>query len=133
MEEVLISTRICMEKDLGVHRNLFGGFMLSWLDESGAALATQVCDTPMMVTIKMDEVVFKKPVKVGNLIKIYGKVLSIGNTSITIKLNAKKHNVYSGKEKVVCSTNIVFVRIDDDGDSVPISQRVKERLGLNKI
>lgn len=130
MGEVLISTKICMEKDIGVHRNLFGGFMLSWIDEAGAALATQVCDTPMMVTVKMDEVIFKKPVKVGNLIKIYGEVMEIGNSSIKININAKKHNVYSGKEKVVCTTNIVFVRIDEDGDSVPISERVKKKFGF---
>jgi acyl-CoA thioesterase YciA len=39
-----------------------------------AAFAMQVCDTPRMVTIKIDECVFKKPAKEGQLIKIYGEV-----------------------------------------------------------
>jgi len=120
-----------MTKDLGIHNNLFGGILLAHIDEAGASLATQVCDTPMMVTLKMEEVIFKKPVKVGNLIKIYGDVFNIGNTSITIKIEARKHNVYTGVEKIVCSTKITFVRIDEDGDSVPISERVKKKFGFS--
>lgn len=128
----LITTKICMTKDLGIHQNLFGGLMLSWLDEAAASMATQVCDTPRMVTLKMEEVIFKLPVKQGNLIKIYGSIDKIGKTSITLNIEARKHNVYTGKQKVVCSTKIVFVRIDDDGESVPISERVKKKWGFSE-
>ncbi|CAG7581635.1 MAG: putative acyl-CoA thioester hydrolase [uncultured marine phage] len=127
----LISTFVCMTKDLGIHNNLFGGILLSKLDESGVVLVTQICDTPRMVTLKMDEVTFKKPVKVGNLIKIYGEPVDIGRSSITVKIEARKHNVYTGKEKLVCSTKMVFVRIDEDGESVPISERVKKKFGFS--
>ena len=44
-EPQLISTHICKTKDVGNHGNLFGGVMLSWLDEAGAALAAQIADT----------------------------------------------------------------------------------------
>ena len=80
-----------------------------------------------MITKKIEEVVFERPVKVGNLIKIYGEVDKIGNTSITVKLEARKHNVYTGEQQLVCSTKMVFVRIDDEGSPVPISERVKAR------
>ena len=123
----LITTKVCMTMDLGVHGNLFGGRMLAFLDESAAAYTCQICDTPRMVTKKVEEVIFQRPVKVGNLIKIYGEVEKIGNTSITIKLEARKHNVYTGVQDLVCSTKMVFVRIDDEGSPVPISERVKKR------
>jgi acyl-CoA thioesterase YciA len=123
----LISTKICMASDLGVHGNLFGGTMMSFLDESAAAYACQLCDSPRMVTKKIEEVVFQSPVKVGNILKIYGSVDKIGNTSITLNLEARKHNVYTGQQKLVCSTKVVFVRIDDEGSPVPISERVKNR------
>lgn len=80
-----------------------------------------------MVTKKIEEVIFQRPVKTGNLIKIYGSVENIGNTSITINLEARKHNVYTGVQDLVCSTKMVFVRIDDEGAPVPISERVKKR------
>jgi acyl-CoA thioesterase YciA len=123
----LITTRVCMASQIGVHGNLFGGEMLSVLDESGAVYTCQICDTPRMVTKKIEEVIFQRPVKTGNLIKIYGEVEKIGNTSITINLEARKHNVYTGVQDLVCSTKMVFVRIDDEGAPVPISERVKKR------
>ena len=123
----LVTTKICMALDLGVHGNLFGGSMMSFLDEAAAAYSCQICDTPRMVTKKIEEVVFECPVKVGNIIKIYGEVDSIGKSSITLKLEARKHNVYTGQQKLVCSTKMVFVRIDDEGQPVPISERVKVR------
>ena len=123
----LITTRVCMASQIGVHGNLFGGEMLSVLDESGAVYTCQICDTPRMVTKKIEEVIFQRPVKTGNLIKIYGDVEKIGTTSITINLEARKHNVYTGVQDLVCSTKMVFVRIDDEGAPVPISERVKKR------
>jgi acyl-CoA thioesterase YciA len=123
----LITTKICMALDLGVHGNLFGGNMMAFLDEAAAAYSCQLCDTPRMVTKKIEEVVFQNPVKVGNILKIYGEVDKIGNTSITVKLEARKHNVYTGQQKLVCSTKMVFVRIDDEGSPGPISERVKLR------
>lgn len=121
----LISQRLCMEKDLGIHGNLFGGIMLSWLDEAAATMAYEVCRSPNMVTLKIDEVIFKKPVKIGFYLKIYGEVLKMGNSSLTLLVEARKHNVYSGEETVVCTTNFTFVRIDEQGDAIPISDNVR--------
>ena len=123
----LISTHPIKKADLGFHANLFGGKLLAWLDAAGAAFAMEVCDTPRMVTIKIDECLFKKPAKEGQLLKIYGKVDSIGNTSVTLYLEARAHNVYSGNQSVILSTNIKFVRIDENNDPIPISERVKNR------
>lgn len=128
---ILISTHPIKKSDLGFHGNLFGGKLLAWLDAAGAAYAMQVCDTPRMVTVKIDECLFKKPAKEGQLLKIYGKVLSIGNTSLTLELQARSHNVYSGIQPIILSTNIKFVRIDDNGDPIPISDRVKNKYGFN--
>ena len=79
----LISTHPVKKSDLGFHSNLFGGKLLAWLDAAGAAYAMEVTDTPRIVTIKIDECIFKKAAKEGQLIKIYGSVFDIGNTSVT--------------------------------------------------
>ena len=123
----LITTYICKKSDIGVHDNMFGGTMMSLIDDAGASYAAQICDTPRIVTIKIDELVFKRPVKVGNLIKIYGKVLEFGRTSVSLYIEVRKHNVYTGEQDVVTHTNIKFVKIDDDGNSVPIQDYVKKR------
>ena len=127
----LLNTHPIKKSDLGFHGNLFGGKLLAWLDASAAAYSMQVCDTPRMVTVKIDECNFTKPAKEGQLLKIYGGVAEIGNTSITLYMEARSHNVYSGKQNVILNTKIKFVRIDEMGDPVPISERVKIKYGNN--
>ena len=122
----LVGTHVCKTSNVGFHGNLFGGIMLSWLDEAGAAFAAQVCGSPRMVTKSISAVVFEKPVRPGQIIKIYGDVLRIGTSSITIKLVARRHSVYNGSQRDVCSTDMVFVRIDGDGEPVPIKNIRKE-------
>jgi acyl-CoA thioesterase YciA len=123
----LISTHPIKKSDLGFHANLFGGKLLAWLDASAAAYAMEVCDTPRMVTVKIDECIFKKPAKEGQLIKIYGSVDKIGTTSLKLYMEARSHNVYSGNQSIILSTNITFVRIDENNEPIPISERVKSK------
>ena len=122
----LISTHVCKTQNVGFHGNLFGGVMLSWLDEAGAAFAAEMCGTPRMVTVKISEVIFRKPVRPGQIIKIYGEVAKFGNSSVTIKLEARRHSPYNASQKIVCTTDMTFVRIDGDGEPVPINELVKK-------
>jgi acyl-CoA thioesterase YciA len=127
-----ITTHPIKKSDLGFHGNLFGGKLLAWMDAAGAGFAAEVCDTPRMVTKLIDKCVFNKPAKEGQLLKIYGGVERVGNTSLTIRLEARSHNVYNGKQNVILSTNMVFVRIDDQGDAIPISERVRLKYNKNE-
>ena len=123
----LISTHPIKKSDLGFHGNLFGGKLLAWMDAAAAAYAMQVADTPRIVTLLIEQCVFKKPAREGQLIKVYGEVVVIGNTSLTLYMEARSHNVYSGIQSIILSTNMKFVRIDENGDAIPISDRVREK------
>ena len=123
----LISTHFVKTQNVGYHGNLFGGELLAWLDEAGAAFAAEKCGTPRMVTVKIAEVIFRKPVRPGQIIKIYGDVINYGNSSITMKLEARRHSPYNGSQKIVCTTDMTFVRIDGDGEPVPIDELIKKR------
>lgn len=123
----LINKKICMGKDIGIHGNMFGGILMAWVDEAAAAFATEYCCTPNMVTLKVGELHFKRPIKANNHIRLYGEVVSLGHTSITLNIEVRKFNLYSGEETVVCTTSITFVRIDDDGHPTPIGETIKRR------
>ena len=123
----LISTHPIKKSDLGFHGNLFGGKLLAWMDAAAAAYAMQVADTPRIVTLLIEQCVFKKPAKEGQLVKVYGEVVIIGNTSVTLYMEARSHNVYSGIQSTILSTNMKFVRIDENGDAIPISDRVRNK------
>ena len=123
----LITRHLCKTSDLGVHGNLFGGKMLSWLDEAGAIMATRICKTKKMVTIKMDSVEFHTPIKENHDVNIYGEVEKMGTTSITLKLSANRYDVYTEKELEVCSVKVVFVRISGEGSARPIDLEIRNK------
>ena len=122
----LITTHPIKKSDLGFHGNLFGGKLLALLDGAAAAYAMEVCHNRRMVTVCIDKCVFKKPAKEGMLLKIYAGVDKIGTTSINLYVEARSFNVYTHEEQVVLSTNITFVRIDEDGNPIPISDKVRD-------
>ena len=62
---------------------------------------------------------------------IYGEVEKVWNSSVTFKLEARRHSPYNGSQKVVCSTEMTFVRIDGDGDPVPIHDNIKAKYSSN--
>jgi acyl-CoA thioesterase YciA len=128
----LIGVHPIKHSDLGFNNTLFGGKLLYWIDGDAVAYAMEVCDTPRMVTITMDKCVWKKPAGPSHIIKIYAEVAEFGSSSVTLNVEARRHNVYNGKQQVVLSTHIKFVRVDEDGESVPISERVKEKYTKRK-
>ncbi len=121
----LINKKIVMARDIGIHGNLFGGILMAWIDEAAAAYATEYCHSPNLVTLKVGELLFKKPLKSGNHVRIYGEVANVGHTSISLQIDVRKYNLYSGEETVVCTTSITFVRIDDDGTPTAIGETVR--------
>jgi len=124
----LLNTHPIKKSDLGFHGNLFGGKLLAWIDAAAAGYSMQLCDTPRMVTVSIDKCFFEKPAKEGQLLKIYGKPSSIGNTSVTLYMEARAHNVYTGSQTIILKTNIRFVSIDNEGNPIPISERGKRKI-----
>ena len=124
----LITTHLIKKSDLGFHGNLFGGKLISWVDISAAGYAMQLCDTPRMVTVRIDKCNFEKPAREGQLLKIYGYPESIGNSSVNLYIEARAHNVYTGKQNVVLKTHIKFVHIDEEGNPIPLGEKARRRI-----
>jgi len=131
---VLLTTHPVKKLDLGIHGNLFGGKLLSWLDSAVAAYAMETCHSKNMVTISIDKCEFKKPAKEGNLVKIYAELTKIGITSAQFNVEARNYNVFTEEEICILSTHMTFVRIDDEGGPIPISETVKRKFNspINK-
>jgi acyl-CoA hydrolase len=124
----LLNTHPIKKSDLGFHGNLFGGKLLSWIDASAAGYSMQLCDTPRMVTVSIDQCNFERPAKESQLLKIYGHPVKVGNTSITLYMEARSHNVYTGNQDLILKTNITFVQIDEGGNSIPLGEKAKKRI-----
>ena len=126
----ILNTHPIKKSDLGFHGNLFGGKLLAWIDAAAAGYAMQLCDTPRMVTVSIDKCIFEKPAKESQLLKIYGHPTKIGNSSITMYMEARAHNVYTGKQTLVLKTHIKFVHIDEEGNPIPIGEKGRIKISL---
>jgi len=121
----LLATHPIKKMDLGFHGNLFGGKLLAWVDAALAAYAMEICHSKNMVTISIDKCIFKRPAKEGSLLKIYGKLIRLGNTSATFDVEVRSYNVFKEEEVTILTTSMTFVRVDDEGGPIPISEQVK--------
>jgi acyl-CoA thioesterase YciA len=124
----LLNTHPIKKSDLGFHGNLFGGKLLAWIDAAAAGYSMQLCDSPRMVTVSIDKCNFEKPAKEGQLLKIYGSPSKLGNTSVTLYMEARAHDVYTGNQILVLKTNIRFVHISEYGNPIPIGERGRNRI-----
>jgi len=109
---------LMMPRDTNAHGTIFGGVILSYIDQAGAIEARrQGCS--LMVTVSMDKVVFHEPVQVGDLVSFWTETLRIGRTSITTRVVVQ--SLRNGNERVtVTEAQVVYVNIGPDRKPTPI-------------
>jgi acyl-CoA thioesterase YciA len=127
----LITQHICLEKDIGNYGNLFGGIMMSWLDEAAAILTYKTARSNRMVTLLVERLEFIQPVKVGDVVVLSGRVIKIGTTSITVEISVSSLDPETQTERKVCETKMVFVNIDKWGNKAPIKISQTEKDLIN--
>src|SRR4030095_2004360 len=93
---------IMMPKDTNALGTIFGGIILSYIDQAGAVEAHHHVPLPgRLVTVAMREVVFHSPVFVGDLVSFFTETLRIGRTSVTVKVTGGAgRSTGSGRGKV---------------------------------
>jgi acyl-CoA hydrolase len=90
---------------------------MSFMDTAGAAAAATICRS-RVVTKKFTEIIFQKPVYVGDLLECYGEVIELGNTSITVRINTDV--IRNGETVHVTEGTAVFVAVDEDGKPIRV-------------
>ena len=112
---------ILMPKDTNALGTIFGGIILSYIDQAGAVEAHQHAPG-RLVTVAMREVVFHEPVFVGDLVSFYCETLRIGRTSITVKVLVEAQRARARGDAVkVTEAEVVYVNVDDANRPVPIA------------
>jgi len=109
---------LMMPRDTNAHGTIFGGVILSYIDQAGAIEARrQGCQ--LMVTVSMDKVVFHEPVFVGDLVSFWTETLRIGTTSITTKVVCEV--IRNATQRVIVTeANVVYVNVGEDRRPKPI-------------
>ena len=103
-----------MPRDTNAHGTIFGGVILSYIDQAGAIEARRQ-GLKFMVTVSLDKVVFHEPVFVGDLVSFWTETLRIGNTSITTKVTVDAIRGTDPNTKVVVTeAQVVYVNLGED-------------------
>lgn len=109
-----------LPRDTNPHGTIFGGVILSYIDQAGAIEAYRH-GARRVVTVAMDKVVFHAPVYVGDLVSFYGALVRLGNTSVTVRVDVEAcHAGASGPARQVTEAVITYVNVDDSGSPAPI-------------
>ncbi|HEV7919617.1 MAG TPA: hotdog domain-containing protein [Thermoanaerobaculia bacterium] len=105
---------LMMPRDTNAHGTIFGGVILSYIDQAGAIEARRQ-GLQFMVTVSMDKVVFHEPVFVGDLVSFWTETLRIGTTSITTKVTVEAIRGGNPERKVIVTeAHVVYVNIGED-------------------
>jgi acyl-CoA thioesterase YciA len=111
---------LMMPRDTNAHGTIFGGVILSYIDQAGAIEARRQ-GLKFMVTVSMDKIVFHEPVFVGDLVSFWTETLRIGNTSITTKVVVESIRAGNPAQRVtVTEAQVVYVNLGDDRKPTPI-------------
>jgi acyl-CoA thioesterase YciA len=114
---------VLMPKDTNALGTIFGGIILSYIDQAAAVEAYRHSHG-RLVTVAMREVVFHQPVFVGDLVSFYTETLRLGRTSVTIKVEVEVERSRPRGERVtVTQAEVVFVNVDERNRPQPLPGR----------
>lgn len=111
---------VMMPKDTNAYGTIFGGVILSYIDQAAAVEAKRHGAT-FIVTVAMREVVFHQPVYVGDLVSFYTRLVRIGRTSITVAVEVfSQPGEGLGNRARVTEAEVTFVNLDKNRRPAPI-------------
>lgn len=112
---------LVLPNDTNTLNNLMGGRLLHWMDIAAAISGQKHCNR-IVVTASVDNVSFKQPIKLGDVITIEAKVTRSFNTSVEIRLDVWAENIPSGTRVKSNEAYYTFVAIDEDGNTIPVPE-----------
>jgi acyl-CoA thioesterase YciA len=114
-DQVLVLKVIPMPGDCNANGDIFGGWVMAQVDMAGSVLPARYTDG-RMATVAVNEFIFKQPVRVGDILSFFSKVVRIGRTSITVKVEVFAERYRSqGTYIKVTEATVTYVAIDDNG------------------
>ena len=110
---------IAMPADTNANGDIFGGWVLSRMDQAGGIAAVERAKG-RAVTIAIQAMTFHRPVRVGDVLEVYTEVTKVGRTSMVIEIEALAVRFKTRLREKVTDGTFTFVAIDDDGKPRPI-------------
>ena len=116
---------IAMPADTNANGDIFGGWVLSQMDQAGGIAAVERAQG-RVVTIAVEAMTFIRPVNIGDVLCVYTEVDHVGRTSMKIHIEAWARRFRTHSREKVTDATFTFVAIDENGRPRPVPPRARE-------
>ena len=122
-DQELVMKVIPMPADCNANGDIFGGWVMAQVDLAGAVLPARLV-RGRMATVAVNEFIFKQPVKVGDILSFFARIVKVGRTSVTVKVEVFAERIRSQGEYIkVTEANLTYVAIDGSGKPCPVGSQ----------
>lgn len=105
--------------------NVHGGWIMKLVDEAGA-LACMRHAQRRVVTVAIDQMVFRQPIRIGDLVLLNAQVTYTGKTSMEAEVQVTAENPVTGEQTHTNTAYLVYVALDRNGDPAPVPPLLAE-------
>ncbi|MFC7166129.1 acyl-CoA thioesterase [Halospeciosus flavus] len=119
METYIENREMVQPNHANPHGTAHGGNVMKWMDEVGAMSAMRFAGESV-VTARMEQVNFKRPIPVGDTAFIEAYVYEAGRTSVKVRLKVFAENLETRETELTTESYFVYVAVDDDGEPTEV-------------
>jgi acyl-CoA hydrolase len=116
---------LVMPNHTNPQNSIFGGVVMSWIDMAAAMVAERHSNRPV-VTVHVDGISFKAPIKIGDHILIKASINYVGKTSMLVGVKVFAENPFTGITRHTTTAYLVFVALDDIGKPIEVKGIIPE-------
>ncbi|HRI78277.1 MAG TPA: acyl-CoA thioesterase [Cyclobacteriaceae bacterium] len=124
-ESITSMTELVLPNDTNTLNNLMGGRLMQWMDIVSAIACQKHCNN-IVVTASVDNISFRSPIQLGNVVTLRAKVTRAFNSSVEVRIDVDAANIPEGKTVASNSAYFTFVAVDKNGNPVEIPAVVPE-------
>ncbi len=100
--------------DANTMGNVHGGIIMKLIDEAGGAAAMRHAQRPA-VTVAVDQVLFREPIHLGDLVTFTAELTYVGRTSMEVRVEVTAQNLLTGEQTHTNTAYVVYVALDKAG------------------
>ena len=106
--------RIVTPEYLNSNQSLFGGYLVCWIDEIAYMCARRFTGSSNCVTVQIDNLIFRVPLRLGDQVNLCAKIVHVGTTSMEITVIVTKEDARTGEFVFATQANLTFVNLDEN-------------------
>ncbi|MEO7991010.1 MAG: acyl-CoA thioesterase [Chryseolinea sp.] len=124
-ESFVSMTELVLPNDTNTLNNLMGGKLMHWMDVVSAIAGQKHCNS-IVVTASVDNISFRSPIQLGNVVTLRARVTRAFTSSVEIRIDVEAENIPEGKRFDSNSAYFTFVAVDKNGHPVEVPEVVPE-------